>query len=897
MCTSLIRRSLTVLPALVTVAAAWPKIKVLRPHDITDIHAWACQIVNSESTYHGVWLHAEIYAQRHNWQKVYWSDSREFDLPVGTAVKRLRDVEPLRNQHYEKGYEAFFFRAGTIPADSYRYSLTLMPMGIGDTGAYTVRPASPPRLISPRDGDSTHETRPQFRWTPADAGGRPVRYQLLIYEILPGQTKEDAAAANQPVFDQRNISTNLLSLPLSARSLDIRKRYAWKVRALDTDGTTLAESEVFRLSVFSPVTGGRPVSPLQLSRDIIRRDNYYTVALTISNVSPDTMTNLVLADRSTGMQAVDDATLQHGTSKALYRLARCYTTTDTIGPRSTLIVSWDKLPPGATMTIRYSSVPILIGPDTLVHRIGDSTAVSYSVDTSSFLRNFSIPATAREIASAFSAADYLIVTCAHRLFSTNPGSEADVNRLLATAARLAKEKSGVLGFICRRHGPMDVFHRLVYSWGSRLAPSWQNNGYVLILGQDDIVATWDCPVIDFGIVELSDYPYSQINMDQQVELRVGRIIGRTASELLIPIQTSLDVWRGVARYDGSRALYVSAADGPFEPFSNHAREIGESLRSKVPDVDRVYGDAYNTRINQLRCALWIDCGRDIAKLARWFLREWVWKGYRVGTMNRIGQIDSMPTQAAIDSAVAIARRIVPACDRPADDTSLVAKAIDRTLPGENTVANPERYYKALGYWLLRQRGNPIVGDTITRALTVAEEVRFLQRGIGRYFNYQYYDTPEAAGTARSSAVRDSCRERDLIGYRGHGGPGSWCWVLDDWSSSACPAEPLNFGSRRPVVWGFTCLTGYYKQETREHGPVSIARCFLRNGAGIYIGATRPSYTHANRTMILRLVKLWSPSACFGDAFAEVKNSVLRDYGWILEATMYNLYGDPKYRRR
>lgn len=890
-----VRRWLIAVLAFMTAASAWPRLTIRRPHNLTDIHAWSCGIENSESSYHGVWLHAEIYAQRRNWQKVYWVDSREFDLPVGTVIKRLRDVEPLRNQHYEKGYEAFFFRAGTIPADSYRYSLTLMPMGIGDTGAYSVRPVAPPRLISPRDGDSTRETRPQFRWTPAEASGRPVKYQLLIYEILPGQTKEEAAAANPPIFEQRGIPTTLLSLPLSARSLDMAKSYAWRVRALGSDGSSLAESEVRLVSVYDAKAGLRAPSPIRVSRDVYREDNCYRVTLTITNVSADTLSNLTVADRSIGFQAADDATVMHGTTGASYRFTSCQTTTDTIGPRSTLYAGWEKLFPGGRMIICYHTVPVLIPADTIVRRIGDSTAISYSVGTSSFLRNFNATATVSDIGAALSAADYLIITCPHRLFSTNPGAQADVNRLLARVALLAKEKTGVLGFMNRRHAWMDVFVKLI-SWGTRLAPGWQNNGYLLLVGQDDIVASSSCTVVDFGIVQLTDYPYSQLNMDEQVELRVGRIIGRTASELLVPIQTSLDVWRGLARYDGTRALYVSALEGPFEAFTNQAREIGESLRIRVSDVDRVYGDIYNTHINQLRCGLWIDCGRDIAKRARWLLRERIWNGNPVGTMTRLGQIDSMTTRAAIDSAVAIARRIVPADERPANDTSLVGEGIKRTLADENQVRNRDRYPFALSRWLLTQRGSPIPADTVGQGVAVAEVLRFLQRGIGRYFDYRYYDTREAAGTARSAAVRDSCRERDLIGYRGHGGPGSWAWVLDDWTSSACPAEPLNFGSRRPVVWGFTCLTGYYN-EVGVHGPVSIARCFLRNGAGIYIGATRPSYTQANREMILRLIRLWSPSTCFGDAFAELKNSILRDNGWQLETVMYNLYGDPKYRRR
>jgi hypothetical protein len=185
---------------------------------------------------------------------------------------------------------------------------------------------------------------------------------------------------------------------------------------------------------------------------------------------------------------------------------------------------------------------------------------------------------------------------------------------------------------------------------------------------------------------------------------------------------------------------------------------------------------------------------------------------------------------------------------------------------------------------------------MSQALREGAEVQYARRG-QRLPIYNYFDSRDDADLARSSYVRSLTYNRDIIGYRGHGDPRSWAEVLEDLPTSSCPAEPLSFGNHRPVVLGFTCSTGDYTAVTVT-GPVSIARCFLRNGAGIYVGATRPTFCCTNKTLYLETFRRWSTRERFGDAFVDLKNTCcLREHNWKLEVAMYNLYGDPKYRRR
>ncbi|MEO0068879.1 MAG: C25 family cysteine peptidase [candidate division WOR-3 bacterium] len=872
-------------------------------------HLWWVDLDNQTEDTYTCYLHGEIWEARRG--LVFKGNSREFQLPPGRQRRQGRkDVDPLWDIWYAPGFEEFALRTGGLPEGNYRFIVLLQPDLGGDTVEFDVSRHGPPRLLSPRDGARLREgeKRPMFSWTPPQPPVPGVRYVVRVVEILPGQTKEEAMRANQSWFEKRGEARVSLRYPLSARNLEKARRYAWQVRAIDRNGNVIGESEIWAFSFEEIRPPPVRILPVNIGRQVTRTDNYYTVVLTIENNSGDTLRDLTVFDRSAAFQCIDDATVMHGTSGASYRSTFCRTQADSTGAHTAVMFGWEGLAPRGRMIVRYHVVPVLL-PHSLERLItptvGDSTAISYRIGEDWTLRCFRIPFLPADFADALRAADYLIITSPEKLFHANPGDMMeDVYKLLATMARLAKEKSGVLGYISASWRCDDVkgyFKDRLSFWGRKLNPNWLRSGYLLIVGQDDIVPPWSYPVRGFGNVPLSDYPYADLSGDKQCELRVGRIIGLNARELTIPIQTSLDVWQGRARYDGTHGLMVSAAEGPFEPFVVYSAELSDSLRLKVPDVFCIFGEQFITRMSMLREALWIDCAGDLFKLSRWMLREWVWNGHSLGTIDRLSEVESMTQQAVKDSAIALAHRLVSPPLRPPADTTAIAwvgKALEwDVLPWENNVPNREAYLNALAGWLLRQRGITPPADSLTRALREGEEIQYARRGERLLPLYNYFDTPEAAAGERSSYIRRMAPDRDIIGYCGHGGAGSWAWTLDDWATSACPAEPLSFGSHRPVVLGYTCSSGDYT-ESGDHGPVSIARCFLRNGAGVYVGATRVSFCCTNRTLYLETFRRWSTQEYFGDAFVDLKNTVcLREQNWILETVMYNLYGDPKYRRR
>ncbi|HIE31610.1 MAG TPA: hypothetical protein EYP67_04405, partial [Methanosarcinales archaeon] len=263
--------------------------------------------------------------------------------------------------------------------------------------------------------------------------------------------------------------------------------YEIEARAIATDGT------MDNATCTVTVAEGTPyVMP---ARSVSRIGNYFEVTLTLSN--PGTASALVdtITDHAIGFQAVGKSAEEYTVttdyttgSKDCEILIDLFTdTTDTI-----------TLSPGEFFRVVYSVVPILyedatdysIGEETVIRyydpsgRLDDNTVTSPSSRT---LEGEWFPST---VDNAIETSDYLIATNPARLFTHY--TDADVEELLPSVAGLAEEKNGVLGYL-------DTYSRSTFKnliepggdWSSRLATDWTSEGYLLIVGETEIVPSRD----------------------------------------------------------------------------------------------------------------------------------------------------------------------------------------------------------------------------------------------------------------------------------------------------------------------------------------------------------------------------------------------------------------------
>lgn len=678
-----------------------------------------------------------------------------------------------------------------------------------------------------------------YGWVDIRATISHEHYRYIGYAeitIISSETSEEVVY--EPVYDHpwRGPGTPPSNTPLPIS-------YAWDTSELEP-GRYLIEvmggdefgNEGDATVVVSLVEPPPVELPLEINRDVRREGNYFQVELTVRNTGSDAVYDFTVTDISKGFQGVHDPDV--------------IITYDRNTRQTSAKKNMGTLRPGRTCTLSYDLVPVLFHPSLPEYSywIGESQLdVSYKDEFErEYSREYFAPYWAgqrREINNAFSSADYLIVTNPHHLFDDPLNAVGEVNQLLSRMSDLAKEKQGVLGYL-PSGASAETLDRLIDArgsgrdrWFEKLCDDWLYNGYLLIVGEEEIVPSFTEEFHDVGprkttvTVPLSDNPYADsCSADEgKPELRVGRIIGNTAFELAIPIRISLDVSRGALHLDRSDALVVISHDKPGEYFMGWAAPLTHGLPGCYSMVTHVNWEYQDTEKNLLREALAI-LG------TRW---------------NR----DSLPSE------LNGLRDLVGRWDLD-DETALPEPPDDlTTLRGLISVDEAERVEA-------EKRGGPV---------------------------RHYVLHPDSAQMllARAHLVRDHAYDKDLICYVGHGGSGSWVWGLDEPHLSF-----ISFGPTAPVVFASACETGDY--ETGWDPDEGIAEAFLSRGAAAYIGAViSVGGGSADELQRQFCLNEWTASRSIGEAFTLVKRNLMAidnpdDPEWLRMAYVWNLYGDPKY---
>ncbi len=219
---------------------------------------WSLEITNNSSGQPMVYLRGRI---KKGGNDIFRASTNEFESPPPRGKLRIkaRDIRELRDEFYVEKYKSFIERTGSVPAGNYDACLELIDAASGALLAdecipITVRPASPPRLISPKAGKGIKVKRPTFTWTkpaPVPAQER-VLYKIRIVEIYEGQSKEEAMRSNPVWYEESGINRTSFMYPLRGRELDPDKRYAWQVQSFYADGLPLGRdngmSEIWEIN-------------------------------------------------------------------------------------------------------------------------------------------------------------------------------------------------------------------------------------------------------------------------------------------------------------------------------------------------------------------------------------------------------------------------------------------------------------------------------------------------------------------------------------------------------------------------------------------------------------------------------------------------------------------------
>jgi hypothetical protein len=352
---------------------------------------------------------------------------------------------------------------------------------------------------------------------------------------------------------------------------------------------------------------------IDITRSTVERHGTgFSVALNIKNSGDTTASNIQFSEYVKGFQALSDAKVGN--------------TTTTISPsydkdtkKCEVSFTIPELKPSASDSITYYIIPILF-EDATTYTIGEDAHLSYEGPTSNLheeepsieVTQVKVePGTNKNVAEATDYAikqsDYLIVTNSTRLDTNLP---AGMQSLLSTMAKLAYLKDGVLGYLSTYDRYiLDDLIEAQGDWAKKMSSAFSQagDGYLLIVGETEIVPAWD--VDGFGVLEWvdetgqkrpvddivpdSDHPYADTTGDSAPELVVGRVIGNNCQRLKAPLDASIGVYEGSAQYefDRSHALLVSGTDADVDRqagFINDINAIEKILEEKGTSVTKIH---------------------------------------------------------------------------------------------------------------------------------------------------------------------------------------------------------------------------------------------------------------------------------------------------------------------
>ena len=352
-------------------------------------------------------------------------------------------------------------------------------------------------------------------------------------------------------------------------------RYTLAVRATDeTKKSGLDTVNVYVSKVEPPY---KPDLVIE-KHEVTRHKNTFAIELTVKNQGKASATNIEIHDLLKAFQPISRSNFNFADYEAEY-------IPSTKEGKCVITDSLD-LAPGNYRTYSYAAIPVLAHPKSPTPSIGHSLKLSYkgpgstkhekTVKFAVFNTTKNVPL-AKAYDTATKEADYLIVTNPGYLVFNNPFQGDEVNGLLSDMAQLAFDKQGVLGYLEGYKGySAQGFKDLIEKggkWSSKLKSDWTSNGYLLIVGETEIIPAWGGK--KFGTVKLAnkkifkletdctDYPYADTYGNEiKPELSIGRIIGNDARALRKPIETSINVAKGTAGYGFDRAHPISVSGYP-----------------------------------------------------------------------------------------------------------------------------------------------------------------------------------------------------------------------------------------------------------------------------------------------------------------------------------------------
>jgi hypothetical protein len=466
------------------------------------------------------------------------------------------------------------------------------------------------------------------------------------------------------------------------------------------------------------------------------------------------------------------------------------------------------------------------------------------------------------LADAWKASDYMILTCPARI----QGSQAAVDNLLVKTAELAESRSGAICYLTSAPLTATSVRTIIKAFGGLLKNNWQN-GYLLILGEDDVIPTWSKPAVaspDIPAISLSDFDYADPNDDLLPDRRVGRMLGRNAGELRASVQHALDYKKGGTGWSSHKpvAIFISGPEpGKWLFVKDMATGADTMAHVWGNNTGELHTDYITTRYRIVRHALYA-----------------LWES---GGVMYADTSDTLGNYSYDQLAAWLL------------DLKMVAPMISKLRQLYPPQSGDTQFRDVNGVWRRLPAGFGTLG--FTEAVQLAEQTMRAARDGHTYAAYQYFP-PDASHDPPAmifTSLDWGTVAKDLIVWVGHSGSNVWGDVVAGWD-----VKNLHI-ARHPVIIAFGCHCGNYDNDN------AVSREFLTRFASVYIGATANMYGFGDHMLATEWWHAWSPGMSIGEGLQRLKlwnvqaapqhgGGEILGVPWITYfVRIMNLYGDPK----
>ena len=251
---------------------------------------------------------------------------------------------------------------------------------------------------------------------------------------------------------------------------------------------------------------------------------------------------------------------------------------------------------GRTIRLSYRAALVLLPDDSFTHAFGGQP-VHVRDQWGFFDEEIALPtlwtasgaSLADAVAAAQATADYLVATRPDALFDLYDPTA--VHSLLRSMAELARARNGVLGFLPSPCPGPDGVRTIIHHWGEPMrgsdgaAGGYRTNGYLVLVGEDEIVTSYDpdFDVSGYDNIRHTDLPFAN-TADGWVdpEIIVSRIIGNDPAALEAVIRNSL----ALASFPRNSALALAGDGKGWSYFHENVEDVTAELDDEFPTVTR-----------------------------------------------------------------------------------------------------------------------------------------------------------------------------------------------------------------------------------------------------------------------------------------------------------------------